>query len=138
MTKGNRRDTKFLIFQSLYIIAIAILFYKGTDLSLSKVVAKQDGDTLVNVSQVPSALDTVVPKTVKVYDPATQEVIKKTEGDTKMQPVSTKDTVINKQTIDKLESRISELERLKTPTRQRSPSVSEPPKNPGTYDWDKK
>ena len=37
MRKGNRRDAKFLIFQSLYIIAIAILFFKGTDLSLNYV-----------------------------------------------------------------------------------------------------
>ncbi len=37
MLSRKKRDAKFLIFQSLYIIAISILFYKGTDLSLVSV-----------------------------------------------------------------------------------------------------
>ncbi|MBK8553063.1 MAG: hypothetical protein IPL53_19170 [Ignavibacteria bacterium] len=66
MVSRNKRDAKFLIFQSLYIIAIAILFYKGTDLSLTPV--KNAGDT-----------DTVIAKTLLPAPPDTSEIrIKKT------------------------------------------------------------
>ncbi len=62
MLSRKKRDAKFLIFQSLYIIAIAILFYKGTDLSLVKVVEANDSlnafvdvmDTVVSISDLDS------------------------------------------------------------------------------------
>jgi len=47
MLSRKKRDAKFLIFQSLYLIAISILFYKGTDLSLNKVKAAEDSDTVI-------------------------------------------------------------------------------------------
>lgn len=47
MLSRKKRDAKFLIFQSLYLIAISILFYKGTDLSLNKVMAVENGDTVI-------------------------------------------------------------------------------------------
>lgn len=47
MLSRKKRDAKFLIFQSLYLIAISILFYKGTDLSLSKVKAAEESDTVI-------------------------------------------------------------------------------------------
>lgn len=47
MLSRKKRDAKFLIFQSLYLIAISILFYKGTDLSLTKVKAAEDSDTVI-------------------------------------------------------------------------------------------
>ncbi|MCB0726534.1 MAG: hypothetical protein KDD00_03675 [Ignavibacteriae bacterium] len=47
MLSRKKRDAKFLIFQSLYIIAIAILFYKGTDLSLVQVIDANDSLTII-------------------------------------------------------------------------------------------
>lgn len=47
MLSRKKRDAKFLIFQSLYIIAIAILFYKGTDLSLVQVMDANDSLTII-------------------------------------------------------------------------------------------
>ncbi len=67
MLSRKKRDAKFLIFQSLYIIAIAILFYKGTDLSLTKVIPYIAGDTIVRIADLPKELDTsktIVSKTV--------------------------------------------------------------------------
>ncbi|MBK9332768.1 MAG: hypothetical protein IPM96_10305 [Ignavibacteria bacterium] len=58
MRKGNKRDTKFLIFQSLYIIAIAILFFKGTDLSLTEVIEKTSDTT----NFYDPKIDTLLPK----------------------------------------------------------------------------
>jgi len=52
MRKGNRRDAKFLIFQSLYIIAIAILFFKGTDLSLNYVKEIKPGQIPADSNKV--------------------------------------------------------------------------------------
>lgn len=61
MLSRKKRDAKFLIFQSLYIIAIAILFYKGTDLSLVSVVDASDSmvvvspeDTVISIALVDS------------------------------------------------------------------------------------
>lgn len=62
MLSRKKRDAKFLIFQSLYIIAIAILFYKGTDLSLVRVVEANDSlnafvditDTIVSIVDIDS------------------------------------------------------------------------------------
>lgn len=48
MDRRNKRDAKFLIFQSLYIIAISILFYKGTDLSLNKVTEIKEDEIVVS------------------------------------------------------------------------------------------
>ncbi len=59
--------SKFLIFQSLYIIAIAILFYKGTDLSLTPVIPYSDVDTVIKKTDMPTDLDsskTIVNKTI--------------------------------------------------------------------------
>ncbi|HMS33294.1 MAG TPA: hypothetical protein PKC91_04335 [Ignavibacteria bacterium] len=57
MLSRKKRDAKFLIFQSLYIIAISILFYKGTDLSL---VAVKDATDSTNafLSSTETKIDT--------------------------------------------------------------------------------
>ena len=57
MLSTKKRDAKFLIFQSLYIIAISILFYKGTDLSL---VAVKDATDSTNayLSSTETKIDT--------------------------------------------------------------------------------
>jgi len=57
MLSRKKRDAKFLIFQSLYIIAISILFYKGTDLSL---VAVKDATDSTNtyLSATETKIDT--------------------------------------------------------------------------------
>ena len=62
MLSRKKRDAKFLIFQSLYIIAISILFYKGTDLSLIPVVDENDSinayvgpeETVINIVELDS------------------------------------------------------------------------------------
>ena len=123
MDRRSKRDPKFLIFQSLYIIAISILFYKGTDLALNKVVEKRPGDTVIAIID----LDTTSKPT---YDSSTQIVMKKLAEDDQYKTVTLKDTIVPKETLTDKDKRISVLERMKTPTNvsrnTRTPTESVP------------
>lgn len=109
MLSRKKRDAKFLIFQSLYLIAISILFYKGTDLSLNKVITKENGDTVIAISKLPPKLDdsdTII--RIETLD----SLMKNPFID------STLYTVVTKQTLAEKDKRIADLERIKTPARQ--------------------
>lgn len=118
MERRNKRDAKFLIFQSLYIIAISILFYKGTDLSLNKVFQKNPSDTIIAKRDLPTDL----------YDPSTEIVMPKPAENARYQTVLLRDTIVAKDALVEKDRRISELERLKTPDRTpvRQPKTNEP------------
>ncbi|MEO8664683.1 MAG: hypothetical protein ABI462_04225 [Ignavibacteria bacterium] len=121
--KGNKRDTKFLIFQSLYIIAISILFYKGTDLSLTKVIDKNDDETVIEIKKLDSLLK------LTSYDTAKAIVLLKLEDNARYQSVLLKDTVVTKELLINKDNRISELEKLKTPVNTRQAVQNKVDKN---------
>ncbi len=111
MLSRKKRDAKFLIFQSLYLIAISILFYKGTDLSLNKVITIDSRDTVISIAKlppVPDASETIVK--IEILDSLKKNVFVD----------STKYTVVPKQTLAEKDKRIAELERQKNPDRQRT------------------
>lgn len=110
MLSRKKRDAKFLIFQSLYIIAIAILFYKGTDLSLTKVIPYNESDTVIAKINLPST-------DLGVYDPKLQEVLPILPSDSEYVKVLKGEILISKDELDKKNARIAELERMKTPVR---------------------
>lgn len=106
MLSRKKRDAKFLIFQSLYLIAISILFYKGTDLSLNKVTTINKGDTVISITEMPptpDGSDTIISK--KILD----------SFNNKVSIDSTIYTVVTKQTLAEKDKRIADLERQKTP-----------------------
>ncbi|HMS65539.1 MAG TPA: hypothetical protein PKD83_09840 [Ignavibacteria bacterium] len=120
MLSRKKRDAKFLIFQSLYIIAIAILFYKGTDLSLVSVADVGQNDTVISKvdynilseNKLDSTKVVVLPKPLKgekyIKIPESQELVSKDELNAK-------------------EKRIAELEKLKTPKKtDPTPTKSDP------------
>lgn len=111
MLSRKKRDAKFLIFQSLYIIAIAILFYKGTDLSLTPVIPYTEGDTVIAKINLPST-------DLGVYDPKMQEVLPILPSDSEYVKALKGEVLVSQEELDKKNARIAELERLKTPTRQ--------------------
>ena len=123
MNKGNRRDTKFLIFQSLYIIAISILFYKGTDLSLTKVINKTKEDTVVTIVKLDSLLKLQPP------DLENKVILEKPRENEQYQPVSKKDTVLTKEELLSKENELARLKILKTPVNQRQPTQRNIDKN---------
>ena len=97
MERRNKRDAKFLIFQSLYIIAISILFYKGTDLSLNKVAEKNAGDTIIAITELPKPGLIEYDSTLQVVKPILPE------GE-KYIAVSEEDKVISKSEYDNLKN----------------------------------
>lgn len=106
MLSRKKRDAKFLIFQSLYLIAISILFYKGTDLSMNKVTTIEKGDTVIAISEMPPKPDD------------SETIVKKETLDSLKKNIfvdSTKYIVVPKQTLAEKDKRIAELERQKTP-----------------------
>jgi len=94
----------------LYIIAIAILFYKGTDLSLTKVIPYNESDTVIAKINLPST-------DLGVYDPKLQEVLPILPSDSEYVKVLKGEILISKDELDKKNARIAELERMKTPIR---------------------
>jgi hypothetical protein len=112
MVRRNKRDAKFLIFQSLYIIAISILFFKGTDLSLTKVEVIEPGKIRIDSN-------------LKPYNPVTEIILTKPADSARYQLVLLKDTIVTKEdlsvtkeTLAQKDKRISELEAQKTPERK--------------------
>lgn len=121
MLSRKKRDAKFLIFQSLYLIAISILFYKGTDLSLNKVITIDKGDTVIALNKLPPVPDTSETKVKKVV----LDSLKKNPFID-----SSKYTVVPIQTIAEKDKRIADLERIKTPSRPQvktEPTETKPP-----------
>ncbi|MEO6696151.1 MAG: hypothetical protein ABIY50_09540 [Ignavibacteria bacterium] len=99
MSRGNRRDAKFLIFQSLYIIAISILFYKGTDLSLNKVTEIQENDTLITKNKIDSLLK------LTSYDSLSSIIKPKLPPDEEYMPIKKGEVVVD-------ESEYNEIKRI--------------------------
>jgi len=98
MERRNKRDAKFLIFQSLYIIAIAILFYKGTDLTINK-VAEINSD------------EKVVPITSVMINPEIEEVLPKPEDGKEYAEINSKEQeIVDKEEFEKLKKDITQLE----------------------------
>jgi len=120
MERRNKRDAKFLIFQSLYIIAISILFYKGTDLSLNKVTEIKEGQIVVDK-------DMVLENDMKSYDPTILEVLPKLNDSLEYKKVAFDQEVVSKSLLEEKDRKISELERLKTPGRRPEPTRNDPP-----------
>lgn len=113
MERRNKRDAKFLIFQSLYIIAIAILFYKGTDLTINKVMEINSDEK-------------IVPNTAIIVNPEIEEVLPKPEEGKEYAEIDSKEQeIVNKEEYENLkkdnERLIAEnknLIKIKTPDRQ--------------------
>lgn len=121
MLSRKKRDAKFLIFQSLYLIAISILFYKGTDLSMNKVTTIEKGDTVIAITEIPpkpDGSDTIISK--KILD----------SFNNKVSIDSTIYTVVTKQTLAEKDKRIADLERMKTPGRPPDRTVPQETKPP--------
>ena len=97
MERRNKRDAKFLIFQSLYIIAISILFYKGTDLSLNKVT--EINDSLIVVSK-----DRVLENGMISVDTTKQALKPKLPEGEKYIAKTDEDKVISKTDYDELKN----------------------------------
>ncbi|MFZ1320496.1 MAG: hypothetical protein WAT71_02985 [Ignavibacteria bacterium] len=97
MERRNKRDAKFLIFQSLYIIAISILFYKGTDLSLNKVT--EINDSLIVVSK-----DRVLENGMISVDTTKQALKPKLPEGEKYIAITDEDKVISKTDYDELKN----------------------------------
>lgn len=97
MERRNKRDAKFLIFQSLYIIAISILFYKGTDLSLNKVAEINDSLIVVNKNRVLENGMIPIDTTTKAVKP------KLPDGEMYI-AISDEDKVISKTEYDELKN----------------------------------
>ena len=121
MLSRKKRDAKFLIFQSLYLIAISILFYKGTDLSLNKVHDVMPGTITIDSNS-------------KVYDP-NKEIILPIISDSIYQPVSPEDTIVSIQFLKNKDLEIAELKQKvnKIPPTIRPTTVpDDKPKDPPT------
>ncbi|MDZ4710702.1 MAG: hypothetical protein SGI89_00090 [bacterium] len=114
MERRNKRDAKFLIFQSLYIIAISILFYKGTDLSLNKVTELKKDEKVVTKAVIDSL--TKWPS----YDSLKQIVMPKLPDSTVYKKVNLNQEVFNKEILAEKDRKISELERQVARQPQRS------------------
>ncbi|MBK9332484.1 MAG: hypothetical protein IPM96_08850 [Ignavibacteria bacterium] len=114
MERRNKRDAKFLIFQSLYIIAISILFYKGTDLSLKK-VAEINPD----MKQVPI--------TSVIINPELEEALPKPEEGKEYTKINLKDQeIVNREELEKLKKEKTELELENTRLRNQKTPVRQP------------
>jgi hypothetical protein len=94
----------------LYLIAISILFYKGTDLSLNKVTTINKGDTVISITEMPPKPD------------ASETKIKKVILDSLMKNPfidSTKYTVVEKKTIEDKDAKIAERKNWVPPNNKR-------------------
>lgn len=110
MLSRKKRDAKFLIFQSLYIIAIAILFYKGTDLALNPVQEVNETDTVIARNLLPAPPDTSEISIKKI----TLDSLKRNN-----RFVNSDESVV----------KIAELNRLKAGQKQRTQTVTDEGKN---------
>ncbi|MBK8984169.1 MAG: hypothetical protein IPM38_18090 [Ignavibacteria bacterium] len=122
MERRNKRDAKFLIFQSLYIIAISILFYKGTDLSLNSVMEVKDGETVVTI-------DKVLKDGMKSYDTTKVILLPLPEENTEYKKVTADQEIVSKDLIAEKDREIERLNKLKTPTNR--PTVTPKPNDDG-------
>jgi len=86
-TIRKQRDARFIIYQCLYIFAISVLIYKGTDLSLDEVTSNKKNFVELKPNQ-------------SVVDTSTSAVIMKdVSKDTIVQISTVKDTVVKKEDV---------------------------------------
>ncbi len=86
-TIRKQRDARFIIYQCLYIFAISVLIYKGTDLSLDEVTSNKNNFVELKPNQ--SVVDTAF----------FAVIIKDVTKDTVVQINSVKDTVVRKEDV---------------------------------------
>jgi len=125
MLSRKKRDAKFLIFQSLYLIAISILFYKGTDLSMNKVTTIEKGDTVISITEMPptpGVSDTLISKIVWDSVKYFNEYVD-----------TSKDSVITKQILEDKDAKIAERKNW-VPPNSKSVKTTDSKKNDQTVD----
>jgi hypothetical protein len=113
---GKNRDSKFIIYQVLYIFVITVLALKGADLDLSRVVAK---DEFVEKS-IRDSLVTVIDS---LYAQGFNFDIKISENPSAAENLQLKEKVASlSQTVQNLTQKIKEI-----PPEERVPEVKEVP-----------
>lgn len=114
----KKRDVKFIIYQSLYILVIAMLGAKHVTINDIPPPLPEDSQVINSDSleSMKAELDSL--KSLSTYIPETQVVLDKLKNeDEKYIVIKENEVTIDSETLKKKDARISELERMKTPTR---------------------
>lgn len=123
----KKRDVKFIIYQSLYILVIAMLGAKHVTINDIPDALIQ-GDTIIQTTRLDSLirkLDSLekLPK----FDMTTQVVLKKPEKDSTIKVLSIYETTVSKTELEELRRRPTKI-----PPAQKTSKEKPPLEEPGT------
>jgi len=122
----KKRDVKFIIYQSLYILVIAMLGAKHVtinDIPDSMVT----GDTIVQITKLDSLnrlLDSL--QKLPTFNKDNQVVFNKPEKDFRYKIISSGDTVLSVEEIRNKDNQIATLQRIKVNKPVNTPTVDPP------------
>jgi hypothetical protein len=121
----KKRDVKFIIYQTLYILVIAMLGAKHVTINDIPDALKQ-GDTVMQITNLESLnreLDSL--KKLSVFDSLKQVVLKKPGKDSEYTILSTNETIVSKSELDELRRRPTKI------PPQKQSKENPQPKDPG-------
>lgn len=117
----KKRDVKFIIYQSLYILVIAMLGAKHVTINDIPDALKQ-GDTIMQITNLESLnreLDSL--KKLSVFDSLKQVVLSKPENNSEYTILSASETKVSKSELEELRKRPTKLPTTKPGEKIQSP-----------------